>query len=117
MAAFEADGEASYAVFSTPNQRRASARKATLGPPELDNVHRNTGRKEGTAMKARVGDRLVVKGHHVGQREREALILEVRGAAGAPPYVVRWSEDGHEGLVFPGPDAYVQPSEHGGREG
>ena len=60
------------------------------------------------AMRALVGDVLVIKGHHVGDRERDAEILEVRGENGGPPYLVRWSEDGHEALVFPGPDAVVE---------
>jgi hypothetical protein len=59
-------------------------------------------------MKASVGDRIVVKGHHIGEAARDAEILEVRGADGAPPYFVRWSDDGHEGLFFPGPDANVE---------
>jgi hypothetical protein len=58
-------------------------------------------------MKAAVGDRLVVRGHRVGDPERDAEVLEVRGADGEPPYLVRWA-DGHEGLVFPGSDAYVR---------
>ena len=40
-------------------------------------------------------------------------ILEVRGKDGTPPYVVRWFDTGHEALVFPGPDATIQPPEHG----
>lgn len=64
-------------------------------------------------MHASVGDRIVVKGHHVGERDRDAEILEVRGLDGEPPYVVRWSDDGHEGLFFPGPDATVQRSHAG----
>lgn len=59
-------------------------------------------------MFAKTGDRLVIHGHHVGEPERDAEILEVRHDDGSPPYVVRWSDTGHEGLVFPGPDAYVQ---------
>ena len=59
-------------------------------------------------MRASVGDCLVIKGHAVGQSERDAEILEVRGTDGAPPYLVRWDEDGHVGLVFPGPDAEVR---------
>jgi hypothetical protein len=35
-------------------------------------------------------------------------IVEVRGDDGSPPYVVRF-DDGHEGLVFPGPDCEVRP--------
>lgn len=59
-------------------------------------------------MKAAVGDRLVIKGHKVGEHDADAEILEVRGEDGAPPYLVRWSADGHEGLVFPGSDALIE---------
>jgi len=64
-------------------------------------------------MRAAVGDRLVNKGHHVGEPDRDAEILEVHGEDGKPPYVVRWEEDGHEGLFFPGSDAVVQHFPHG----
>jgi hypothetical protein len=63
-------------------------------------------------MKAKVGDRLVIKGHRIGEATRDARILEVHGPAGAPPYQVEWSDDGHIGLFFPGPDAFVEPLEH-----
>jgi hypothetical protein len=59
-------------------------------------------------MRAAVGDRIVIKGHHVGEPDRDAEILEVRGPDGGPPYLVRWSDDGHEGLFFPGSDAVVE---------
>jgi hypothetical protein len=59
-------------------------------------------------MRANAGDRITVSGHHVGEPERHALILEVRGSDGGPPYLVRWAEDGHEGLFFPGSDAVVE---------
>jgi hypothetical protein len=58
-------------------------------------------------MRAKVGDRLVILGHRVGERERDAKILEVRGEHGAPPYLVEWSDDGHISLLFPGPDAVI----------
>ena len=51
-------------------------------------------------------------GLHVGDAGRDGEILEVRGQDGGPPYVVLWSDTGHEGLVFPGPDAVVQHFEH-----
>ncbi len=51
-------------------------------------------------MKAQVGDELVVKGRHVGDHDREGVIIEVRGEAGGPPYLVRWS-DGHESSFYP----------------
>jgi len=57
-------------------------------------------------MQAAVGDHLIVEGRKVDDGRREGEVIEVRGADGAPPYVVRWS-DGHEGLTYPGPDAHV----------
>ncbi len=59
-------------------------------------------------MRAAVGDRLVVKAHRVGEHDRAAEILAVEGHDGAPPYLVRWEDDGHEGLFFPGADAVVE---------
>ena len=59
-------------------------------------------------MHATEGDRLVVRSAHVDQAVRTGEILEVRGKDGAPPYLVRWSDGGHESLTFPGPDAYVE---------
>lgn len=59
-------------------------------------------------MHARVGDRLIIKGHTVGQPDRDAEVLEVHGPDGGAPYVVRWSDSGHETLFFPGSDAMVQ---------
>lgn len=63
-------------------------------------------------MQAKVGDRLVIKGHHVGQPDRDGEIIEVRGEDGAPPYVVRWEDTGHETLFFPGTDAVVEHFSH-----
>ena len=60
-------------------------------------------------MKAKSGDRVVVKGHRVGDPPREAKILAVEGEDGEPPYRVRWEDDGHEGVFFPGSDASVSP--------
>jgi hypothetical protein len=58
-------------------------------------------------MKAEVGDKLLVSSHHVGEPDRTAEIVEVRGANGDPPYLVRWETTGQEGLVYPGSDARV----------
>ncbi|MFN0284995.1 MAG: DUF1918 domain-containing protein [Kineosporiaceae bacterium] len=66
---------------------------------------------EVVAVKAAVGDRLVVRATHVDGAVRDGEVLEVRGANGDPPYVVRWS-DGHEGLFFPGSDTAVEHEPH-----
>ena len=59
-------------------------------------------------MRAAVGDKIVVRGHRVGESDRDAVILAVEGTDGAPPYRVRWNDDGHEGVYFPGDDAVVE---------
>lgn len=58
-------------------------------------------------MLASQGDRLIVKGHTIDEPDRDCLILEVHSGDGSPPYLVRWSDDGHEGLYYPGSDAQV----------
>lgn len=59
-------------------------------------------------MQATVGDRIIVRAVHVGEPDRDAEVLAVRGRDGSPPYLVRWSDTGHEGLLFPGPETVVQ---------
>jgi hypothetical protein len=63
-------------------------------------------------MKASVGDRIVIKGHRVGEPDRDCEVLEVRGKDGGPPYLVRWGDDGRVALFFPGSDASVQHFDH-----
>ena len=58
-------------------------------------------------MQATVGDHLIVHGRIVGQSDRTGEIIDVRGADGAPPYLVRFS-DGHESVIFPGPDCVIE---------
>lgn len=62
-------------------------------------------------MHAAVGDRIVIKGHRIGEPDRDCEVLEVRGPDGGSPYVVRWGDSGQESLFFPGGDAHVQPYE------
>jgi len=63
-------------------------------------------------MQASVGDRIVIKGHRVGEPERDGEVIEILGSDGEPPYVVRWGDTGHESWFFPGSDASVQHFEH-----
>ena len=58
-------------------------------------------------MRATKGDLLTMPGRHVGDSDRSGEVLEVRGADGSPPYVVRW-RDGHDAVVYPGPEARVR---------
>ena len=61
-------------------------------------------------MEAAVGDRIVVAAADLSGHMRDGEIIKV-GSHGAPPYLVRWSDDGRETLFFPGPDAHVSHHE------
>ena len=65
-------------------------------------------------MHAKVGDEVVVRGRHVADEDRQGTIIEIHGADGTPPFVIRW-QDGHESLFFPSSDTRIErsPSSHG----
>jgi len=58
-------------------------------------------------MKAHQGDRIILAAKHTDEPTRDGEVLEVRGANGEPPYLVRWS-DGHTGLMYPGPGSVLR---------
>lgn len=60
-------------------------------------------------MRASVGDKLHIHTSHVGVQDQWGRIVEVRGADGTPPFVVEFP-DGHTHLLYPGPDAVVEPA-------
>lgn len=62
---------------------------------------------ERSRLRGAPGDRLVVRGYHQGEQQRDGEILKVLGDDGAPPYLVRW-DDGRESEVFPGSDIFIQ---------
>ncbi|MQA61399.1 MAG: DUF1918 domain-containing protein [Actinophytocola sp.] len=62
-------------------------------------------------MHATTGDRILVHGRTVGSAEQHGEIIEVRGEDGGPPYLVRFA-DGHESLMYPGPDCEVEHPEN-----
>jgi CBS domain containing-hemolysin-like protein len=61
-------------------------------------------------LHADVGDILVVRGAHVGERDRRAVIEEIQGLDGSPPYVLRWTDDHDERshVYYPGADAHIE---------
>ncbi len=65
-------------------------------------------------MQAKVGDRIVIRGHNIDEPDRDCQVKEVHGADGAPPYLVRWEDSEHDTLFFPGSDATVQPYKQAG---
>ena len=64
-------------------------------------------------MHATVGDKIIVLSSHVDEPNREGIVLEVRGPDGTPPFLVRWSDTGHEGLYFPAADTKVEHATRG----
>ena len=68
--------------------------------------------------RTKVSDRIVVRGHHVGEPARYGEVLEVVGEYGAAPYLVRWELDEHVSRFYPSSDARIEhvsrsPSPHG----
>lgn len=61
-------------------------------------------------MEGRVGDRLIVKGHRVGEADHVGEIVEVLAGG---KFRVRWA-DGRQTLMIPGTDATIErPAEKG----
>jgi hypothetical protein len=86
-----------------------------MGTRELTVVTGRPSRRPRTGeerrMQAKIGDRIIVRGHQVGQPDHEGVVIEIRGQHGEPPYLVRWGGTDHETLFFPGPDALVEPGD------
>jgi hypothetical protein len=62
-------------------------------------------------MRAKPGDRIILAAPVIDGPLRDGEVLEARGADGAPPYLIRWS-DGHEGLLYPGPGSVLRITSH-----
>ena len=67
-------------------------------------------------MNAHIGDRLVLEGTRLGDGRRTAVITALRHGDGSPPYEVRWLDDGRNTLIFPGPQARIEPATRQGPE-
>ncbi len=61
------------------------------------------------AVRASVGDVLVVP----GTESRAGMVIGVVGKNGAPPYVIKWLNDGHIAMVTPDPYSRIVPSSGG----
>ena len=59
-------------------------------------------------MQAHKGDELIVRGHRMGQPDRVGEVIETRGLNNSSPFLVRWDDDGHTTLFFPGTDCVVR---------
>lgn len=60
-------------------------------------------------MHANEGDWLIVNGRTLGTNARHGRIVETR-KDGTAPFLVRWTDNDHETLFMPGPDAVVVPA-------
>lgn len=59
-------------------------------------------------MHAHPGDELIVRGHRMGQPDREGQVIEARGQDDTQPFLVRWDDNGHTTLFYPGTDCVVR---------
>jgi hypothetical protein len=62
-------------------------------------------------MHASIGDEIIIHGRNLGTPERRGEVIEAHGPGGSPPYLVKF-DDGHETLVFPGPDVEIVTLTH-----
>jgi hypothetical protein len=65
----------------------------------------------GEIMHAKAGDWLIVETTTTDRHHLRGRIEEVLSKSGEPPYRVRWTNDDHLSVVFPGPDARVVTAE------
>jgi hypothetical protein len=65
-------------------------------------------------MHAKVGDRLIMEGVHVGDPKRIGVISAVSHADGTPPYTVKWVDSERETLVYPGSECHIEQAEQAG---
>jgi hypothetical protein len=93
-----------------PKARRARR------PRDYGSRHHQSGDLRGVeVMQANVGDRLVVLSRHLDEHLRSGEIVEIHGTDGSPPYLVKWADEERTALVYPGPDAHVEPAAARGR--
>lgn len=56
----------------------------------------------------RFGDEIMIVSQALHRPVREGEIREVRDGPGGVAYLARWSDNGHESLLWPGPDAVIK---------
>jgi hypothetical protein len=104
---FHPGGDA-VVVPKAPRRRRKPAGRAEKRPaPQAPRAVEASEGPRQVAFRAVPGDRLVIHGHHLGEPDRDAEILEAIGEDGTAPFRVRWSDSGRETLLFPGTDAVI----------
>jgi len=103
--------DATIETAKRPTAQRAAPEPANVPLPAEETTRVMAATPE-PALRASAGDRLVIRAHHLGEPRRDAEILEVLGEHGSPPYRVRWEDNSHESIFFPGPDAFVEHFEH-----
>ena len=59
-------------------------------------------------MQAQIGDQVLVESERADRHRRSGKIVALHHPDGTPPYDVRWDDDGHVSVVFPGPDAHIR---------
>jgi hypothetical protein len=65
-------------------------------------------RDASASMRAEPGDTLAIDGAGMAGLPRLGMVVAVYGAAGAPPYLVRWTAGDYQSRVSPGPGARIE---------
>src|SRR5689334_3001865 len=95
---------------SHQTHRRQDGHRPTRGEASGRRITgRSASHRGRPTMFAHVGDRIVVEGTHLGDNRRVGIITAVGHTDGAPPYQVRWLDNGHTTLIYPGAEARIEP--------
>lgn len=68
---------------------------------------RRPGGEQEMQLRVQEGDRLVLPALRVGGVTRTAVVVEVLGEEGLPPFLLQW-DDGSQTIVFPSNTTYVE---------
>ena len=66
-----------------------------------------------TTFNARIGDWVELPEGPGHPHPRRGLVVALLHADGSPPYRVRWSDEEHETVIFPPPDAQLRRTTSG----
>ncbi len=89
--------------------RRPTRPKASQPEPDrptAEKLDAHQAEADAPPSRDQVGDLLIPE---PGRSHTHGMIVEIRGGDGAAPYVVQFP-DGHTALVFPGPQAAIEPT-------
>jgi hypothetical protein len=91
---------------------RSERRRTTMEVLPMATGSHEEDTMETNEFHGRVGDRIIVKAHHLAESPRTGVVLEVMGEPDHVHYRIRWEEDGHESIFTPSNDVTFKHAAH-----